>query len=111
MASQTTPASVAFCAVPTREPTSCALLTNGHSGLNHSRTTVLPFSDESECSLPSRSGNVKSGAGLPIAAVAAGAGAGAGLLAPGSALAGGSDLTLGLASSLVQAARARTRIS
>ena len=53
---------------PSSEPLACDAFTNGHCGLNHSSTTVLPRSWLSRCGLPSKSRSSKSGAGLPISA-------------------------------------------
>src|SRR5437660_967217 len=68
MASHTTPLWVCFSARPLSDPLECAARTNGHSGLNHSRTTVLPRCWLRRTDRPSRSRSSKSGAGLPISA-------------------------------------------
>src|SRR5262245_60045123 len=72
-ASQTTPLWVARLAASFRDAFSWDLRTNGHPGLNHSSTTVLPLNEESFTGLPSRSSSSKSGAVLPTSALPAGA--------------------------------------
>ena len=49
-----------------------AALTKGQSGLNHSRTTILPLYDAKDTDLPLSSVRVKAGAGLPSSALANG---------------------------------------
>src|SRR5580700_3337635 len=66
--SHTMPSAAWRAAVVFSDPTVCAVLTKGHLGLNHSRTTVLPRRSARWTAWPSRSLRVKSGALVPISA-------------------------------------------
>src|SRR5260370_8377157 len=68
IAIHTMPLSVYLAARPLSEPFVCDARTKGHSGLNHSRTTVLPRNWLSFTLCPSRSDSSNSGAGFPTRA-------------------------------------------